>query len=61
MLAERGEVVLLRPVPDQFWELSRFSALEGKTWNPPALAGDYLLVRNHKEAACYRMATMREP
>jgi hypothetical protein len=28
---------------------------EEKTWNPPALAGEYLLVRNHLEAACYRV------
>jgi hypothetical protein len=29
--------------------------LNGKTWNPPALAGDLLLVRNDQEAACYRL------
>jgi hypothetical protein len=26
-----------------------------KTWNPIALAGDLLLVRNDREAACYRL------
>jgi len=35
--------------------LTRFFALNGKTWNPPALAGPYLLVRNDVEAACYRL------
>ena len=34
---------------------SRKSALDGKTWNPPALAREFLLVRNHKEAACYKL------
>jgi outer membrane protein assembly factor BamB len=35
--------------------LTRFKALSEKTWNPPALAGEYLLVRNDKEAACFRL------
>ncbi len=30
-------------------------AVEGKTWNNLALAGEYLLVRNGEEAACYRL------
>ena len=53
--AESGEVILLDPNPQESRELSRFPALKGKTWNPPALAGQYLLVRNDKEAACYRL------
>ena len=53
--AESGEVILLDPDPTEPRERSRFSALSGKTWNPPALAGEYLLVRNDKEAACYRL------
>jgi len=53
--AENGDVVLLDPVPTERRELTRFRALDGKTWNPPALAGDLLLVRNDQEAACYRL------
>ena len=53
--AESGEVVLLDPNPQEARELARFSALPGKTWNPPALAGEYLVVRNDKAAACYRL------
>jgi outer membrane protein assembly factor BamB len=55
--AESGEVVLLEPNPEAPRELTRFVALRSKTWNPPALAGEYLLVRNDKEAACYRLPT----
>jgi len=55
VMDERGEIVLIEPTPERLRELTRFSVLEGKTWNPPALAGEYLLVRNDKEAACYRM------
>lgn len=55
VMAERGDVVLLEPVPNEHRELTRFTAFHDKTWNPPALAGEYLLVRNDKEAACYRL------
>ena len=58
--SEYGEVVLLEPNPQESRELARFTALEGKSWNPPALAGEYLLVRNHREAACYRLPVMDE-
>ena len=57
MMAESGDVVLFDPNPDEQTELTRFTALTSKTWNPPALAGEYLLVRNDKEAACFRLPT----
>jgi outer membrane protein assembly factor BamB len=55
VMAESGAVILVDPQPDQLRELTRFTALNAKTWNPPALAGEYLLVRNDREAACFRM------
>jgi len=55
IMGESGEVILVDPQPDRLRELTRFTALTEKTWNPPALAGEYLLVRNDKEAACFRM------
>ena len=55
VMAENGDVVLLEANPEKQVELTRFAALDGKTWNPPALVGDYLLVRNHREAACYKL------
>ncbi len=57
--AENGDVALVEPVPDGRRELARFSAVKGKTWNPPALAKDLLLVRNDEEAACYRLPVER--
>lgn len=59
VMAESGEVVLLDPRPDGLRELARLAALAGKTWNPPALAGEYLLVRNDSEAACFRLPVMQ--
>ena len=61
VMAENGDVVLLEANPERHVELTRFAALEGKTWNPPALANDYLLVRNHREAGCYRLPLAKPP
>ena len=44
--SESGDVVLVEPTPKEHRELARLEALSGKTWNPPALAGHRLLVRN---------------
>ena len=52
--AELGNVVLVAAEP-ALKELGRFPALSGRTWNNPALAGKYLLVRNDHEAACYEL------
>jgi len=58
LMAEAGDVILFDPNPEKQMELTRFTALTSKTWNPPALAGEYLLVRNDKEAACFRLPVM---
>jgi hypothetical protein len=36
--------------------VARFSALEGKTWNIPAISDDLLLVRDEVEMAAFRIA-----
>jgi outer membrane protein assembly factor BamB len=53
--AEDGSVVLVRVSKDKPAELGRIKALSSKTWNPPTLAGNWLLVRNDKEAVCYEL------
>jgi outer membrane protein assembly factor BamB len=55
VLTESGEVVLLAASPESHQELSRFQAIEGKTWNNLCIYGPYLLVRNGEEAACYKL------
>ena len=52
---EEGEAILIEPSPQGPRELTRAALLDGKTWNPPALVGSRLLVRNDREAALYEL------
>lgn len=61
VMAENGELVLLAPTPAAPNELHRHRVFDGKTWNPPALAGDWLLVRNDQQAACLRLSLAASP
>jgi outer membrane protein assembly factor BamB len=53
--SERGPVALVDASPSGLHELTALPALSSKTWNVPAIAGEYLLVRNDLEAVCYRL------
>jgi outer membrane protein assembly factor BamB len=53
VLTEDGNLVLVKANPKRHEELVQFPVLEGKTWNHPAIAGGYLLVRNLAEMAAF--------
>jgi len=56
VLTESGDLALVKASPDQHIELARFSAIEGKTWNHPAIASGRLLVRNTTQMACFKIS-----
>lgn len=53
--AESGEIVLVNATHEGHQELAKLEALNGRTWNYPALSGDILVVRNDHEAAAYQL------
>jgi outer membrane protein assembly factor BamB len=57
VLTEEGDVVLVRAAPEKLYEVARFGAIQGKTWNIPAISDGLLLVRNEVEMAAFRIAS----
>jgi outer membrane protein assembly factor BamB len=57
VLSESGELALVEASPERYNELASMQVLDDAniTWNNPAFAPPYLLVRNGREAACYRL------
>jgi outer membrane protein assembly factor BamB len=55
ILSEQGEVALVEATPQEHKELTRFQAIEGKTWNHPVIAHGKLFVRNSAEMACFEV------
>lgn len=58
--AESGGLALVQATPEKYRELGRVSPLSRKTWNPPALSGNRLLVRNDKEAVCLELELLND-
>jgi outer membrane protein assembly factor BamB len=57
VLSEFGELTLVEASPEKYHELASMQVLDDShvTWNNPAFAPPYLLVRNAREAVCYKL------
>jgi len=51
--SDQGDVALVNASPDKYTEVARFTAVQGQTWNYPAIASGKLLVRNSNEMAAF--------
>jgi outer membrane protein assembly factor BamB len=58
LTAEKGDLVLIQPNPEKLLEISTLHVFSEKSWNPPALAGQYLLMRNDHQAACLKLPAL---
>jgi outer membrane protein assembly factor BamB len=56
VMSHSGELALVKADPGAYTEVAKFAALEGQTWNYPAIADGKLFVRNAKEMAVYRIS-----
>jgi outer membrane protein assembly factor BamB len=59
VVTDSGDLALVRAIPDRHEEVARFSALDGRTWNHPAMADGYLLIRNAREMAAFDLRPRR--
>jgi len=55
VVTEEGELALVRADPKAHQEITRFAAIEGKTWNHPAMSNGILLIRNIEEMAAFNL------
>lgn len=53
--SEDGRLVLTDATPEKPTSYESLSLLDGITWNPIAIAGDLVLVRNGEQAVCVRV------
>ncbi|HEV3204985.1 MAG TPA: PQQ-binding-like beta-propeller repeat protein [Gemmataceae bacterium] len=61
ILSETGKLALVEANPERFRELGKIEALDGKTWNVPALVEGKVFIRNTNEMACYDLPLQETP
>ena len=57
VITEEGNLVLVKASPDKHTEVTQIPALQGRSWNVPAMANGKLFIRNGTEMACYNIST----
>ena len=61
VLSEQGDLALVRATPERHVEITRFAAIEGKTWNHPAISDGILLIRNLNDMGAYDLRDRYNP
>ncbi len=56
VLGEDGTLALVAATGEEYRELGRVRALDEGSWAPPALAGAWLYLRDHREIVCLNLA-----
>ena len=57
--SQDGPVYLVAADPKGFQQLGKIAPFESKTWNNLCIYGDKLIVRNDREAVCYRLELLK--
>ena len=60
IVTEKGELALVAAKPDKHQELTKVSALNGKTWNHLAVAHGRLYARNAVEMGCWQLPVVEK-
>ena len=55
ILGERGTLALAETSLEEYKEISRVEAFDGKTWTVPTVAGGKLFLRNEEELVCLNL------
>ncbi|MGD1085926.1 MAG: PQQ-binding-like beta-propeller repeat protein [Verrucomicrobiota bacterium] len=56
VLSDAGELVLVKPTPDAYTELTRAHVLAGKCWNSVAISDGRIYARSTKEGVCLNLS-----
>lgn len=56
ILSDDGDLALAEATPEEYRELGRVEAMEGRSWTAPTLAGGRLFVRDHDEMVAYALS-----
>jgi outer membrane protein assembly factor BamB len=59
VLGGEGQLALVKASPGHYEELAHFQAIEGKTWNHPAMSRGRILVRNAVQMACFDLRSAK--
>jgi outer membrane protein assembly factor BamB len=57
VLTDQGELVLVKPDPKAYNEVSRVKAVEGKCWSTPSISNGRIFARSTKEGICLDVTT----